>query len=301
MMRGVVAAFDAMTVRAADGRALTVAEWGDLGGSPVFSLHGTPGSRFSRHFDENVYTEVGARVITYDRPGYGGSDRNRGRRVVDCVADVAAIADKLGIERFAVIGGSGGGPHCLAVAARLPERVTRATCDVGVAPFDRADFDWFEGMDPLNAKEVGWALEGEDVLARELEREAVETLERVAADPSKLVGDDWQLSEADRAELARPERRDVIRQFVSEAFRQGVWGWVDDDLCIVRPWGFDIDEIRTPTRVVYGLTDVFVPRQHGDWLARHVPGAETVIEEHRGHLPDPSVIAERYDWLAQPA
>jgi len=178
---GAVAAFDATTVRAADGRALTVAEWGDLGGSPVFSLHGTPGSRFNRHFDENVYTEVGARVITYDRPGYGGSDRNRGRRVVDCVADVVAIADKLGIERFAVIGGSGGGPHCLAVAARPPERGTRATCDVGVAPFDTADFDWFEGMDPLNAKEVGWALEGEDVLARELEREAVETLEQVDA------------------------------------------------------------------------------------------------------------------------
>ena len=228
----VAAASDAQTVRASDGRTLTFAEWGDLDGSPVFSLHGTPGSRFTRHYDESVYAEVGARVITYDRPGYGGSDRNRGRRVVDCVADVTAIADKLGIEQFAVIGGSGGGPHCLAVAARLPERVTRATCDVGIAPFDTADFDWFEGMDPLNVKEVGWALAGEDVLARELEREAAETLERVAADPSKLIGDDWQLSEADRAELARPERHDVIRQSVGEAFRQGVWGWVDDDLCL---------------------------------------------------------------------
>ena len=220
---------------------------------------------------------------------------------MDCVADVTAIADKLGVERFAVIGGSGGGPHCLAVAARLPERVTRATCDVGIAPFDTADFDWFEGMDPLNVKEIGWALEGEDVLARELEREAAETLERVAADPSKLIGDDWQLSEADRAELARPERHDVIRQFVSEAFRQGVWGWVDDGLCFVRPWGFDVAEIRVPTRVVYGLTDVLVPRQHGEWLARNVPGAEAVVEEHRGHLPDPALVAERYGWLAQPA
>jgi pimeloyl-ACP methyl ester carboxylesterase len=113
------------------------AEWGDPDGFPVFSLHGTPQSRFARHYDESKYAEAGARVITYDRPGYGGSDRHPGRRVVDCVGDVAAIADTLGIERFAVIGGSGGGPHALAVAARLLERVSRAACVVGIAPYDR--------------------------------------------------------------------------------------------------------------------------------------------------------------------
>jgi pimeloyl-ACP methyl ester carboxylesterase len=199
-----------------------------------------------------------------------------------------------------VIGGSGGGPHSLAVAARLPQRVTRATCAVGIVPFDTPDFDWVEGMDPLNVTEVGWALEGEDVLARELEREAAEILERVAADPSQLMGDDWQLSEADRAELARPERHEVIRQTVAEAFRRGVWGWVDDDLCITRPWGFDVSEIGVPTRVVYGLTDVLVPRSHGEWLARNVPNAEAVIEEHGGHLPDPALLRESFRWLAQP-
>jgi pimeloyl-ACP methyl ester carboxylesterase len=97
----------ALSVAASDGRTLIVAQWGDLDGFPVFSLHGTPGSRFARHYAESAYVEVGARVITYDRPGYGGSDRHRGRRVVDCVADVADIADALGVERFAVTGGSG--------------------------------------------------------------------------------------------------------------------------------------------------------------------------------------------------
>jgi pimeloyl-ACP methyl ester carboxylesterase len=171
------------TVTATDGRTLTVAQWGDLDGFPVFSLHGAPGSRFARHYDESAYVEVGARVITYDRPGYGGSDRCRGRRVVGCVADVAAIADELGVERFAVTGGSVGGPHSLAVAARLPDRVTRATCAVGVVPFDTPDFDWFAGMDPLNVKEIGWALEGEEVLAREVEPWAAEMVARVADDP----------------------------------------------------------------------------------------------------------------------
>jgi pimeloyl-ACP methyl ester carboxylesterase len=286
---------------APDGRTLTFAEWGDPAGFPVFTLHGTPGCRFNRHFDESKYMDVGARVITYDRAGYGASERHPGRRVVDCVDDVSAIADHLGLEQFAVIGGSGGGPHALAVAARLPERVSRAACAVGIAPFDTPDFDWFEGMDPINIRETEWALEGEDVLVRELEREAAEMVERVAVDPADLVGDEADLSEADRAELARPERHHVIREFVSEAFRNGVWGWVDDDLCFVQPWGFDVAEIRVPTRVIYGATDVLVPRHHGEWLARNVPQAEVVIEEDHGHLPDPSLIAERYGWLVQPA
>jgi pimeloyl-ACP methyl ester carboxylesterase len=282
---------------AADGRKLTFAEWGDPNGFPVFSLHGTPNSRFARHYDERVYVEAGARVVTYDRPGYGGSDRLPGRRVVDCVGDVVAIADALGIARFAVTGGSGGGPHALAVAARLPERVSRAACAVSPAPYDVADLDWFEGMDPLNVRELQWALQGEDVLARELEREAAETLERIAADPAKVLGDDWDLSDADRSELARPERHQVTRENIGEAFRQGVWGWVDDDLAWMRPWGFDVGEIRVPTRVIYGLTDVLVPAAHGEWLARNVPGAEVVAETERGHLPSPELVAEHYAWL----
>lgn len=288
------------TALAPDGRTLTFAEWGDPDGFPVFSLHGTPNSRFARHYDERVYREAGARVITYDRPGYGGSDRHPGRRVVDCVSDVTVIAASLGVGRFAVVGTSGGGPHALAVAARLPDRVSRAACVVGVAPYDTPDFDWLEGMDPLNVQELGWALAGEEVLVPELEREAAETLKRVAADPAKLLGDDWKLSEADRAALAGHERHAVIRQDVAETFRRGVWGWVDDDRAFISPWGFDLAEIRVPTRVVYGLTDVLVPRQHGDWLARNVPGAEVVANEKLGHLGDSAVVTELYDWLVRP-
>jgi pimeloyl-ACP methyl ester carboxylesterase len=186
---GVIAgASDTQTVTAADGRTLTLAEWGDPDGFPVFSFHGAPGSRFFGQADASAYASVGARVLIYDRPGYGASDRFRGRRVVDCVADVSAIADSLGIERFAVNGGSLGGPHSLAVAARLPERVTRAASIAGVAPFDIPGFDWFAGMDAATIEEIGWAREGEDVLAREIERMAAAWLERVANDPSGPYG-----------------------------------------------------------------------------------------------------------------
>ena len=210
----------ALTVAASDGRTLMVAQWGDPDGFPVFSLHGTSGSRFARHYDESAYVEAGARVITYDRPGYGGSDRHRGRRVVDCVSDVALIA--------------------------------------------------------------------------------AEMLERMAADPSKVIGDEWQLSVADRAQLAVSERHEVIREMVTEAFRNGVWGIVDDMLCATKPWGFDVAEIRVPTRIKYGLSDVLVPRQHGEWLARNVPNAEVVIDEEGGHLADAARFAEHYSWLVEP-
>jgi pimeloyl-ACP methyl ester carboxylesterase len=295
----VTGATGTQTLTAPDGRTLTFATWGDPDGFPVFSLHGAPGSRFARHFDEGLYMDLALRVITYDRPGYGGSDRHQGRRMVDCVSDVAAIADALGLERFGVIGGSVGGPHSLAVAARMPERVTRAACVVGLAPFDTPDFDWFEGMDPLNVNEIRWALEGEDALARGLGQEAAELLEQVASDPSRLFSD-WQLSEADRAEVARKERYEVTRQTINEAFRSGVWGYVDDTFCLTQPWGFDVVEIRVPTQVTFGLTDVLAPRQHGEWLARNVPNTEVIIHEHGGHMADPDQIAERYRWLAQP-
>jgi alpha/beta hydrolase fold len=113
-------------VRTSDGRTLVYQVQGDPGGVAVFSLHRTPGSRFTGlHPDPAKVRNAGLRLITYDRPGYGGSTRQHGRSVVDCVSDIVTIADELGLGRFAVTGGSGGAPHALAAAARLPERVTR--------------------------------------------------------------------------------------------------------------------------------------------------------------------------------
>lgn len=147
-----------------------------------------------------------------------------GRRVVDCVTDVEAIADALEIERFAIVGGLGGGPHALAVAARLPDGVICARCLVGIAPLDAIGLDWFGGMDPQNVQEFGWAQEGEQVLHRELERVAAEDLERLARDPSKLLSDEWQLDPADPVVLARTDVQRMVGEMTREAYRSGVWG-----------------------------------------------------------------------------
>ena len=287
----------AQPVLAPDGRTLMVAEWGDPEGAPIITCHGTPGCRLNRHPDQERVRRLGAHVLTYDRPGYGRSDRQPGRTIADAAADIAAIADAFGFGQFAVTGGSGGGPHALACAALLGDRITRAAAIVSVAPYDLLGEQWYDGMDPENVKEFGWAIEGESVLAAELEREAAEMQARVTDDPSKILGDNWQIGESDRAHLARPELGTVIREATQEMFRNGVWGWVDDDIAETRPWGFDVTSITVPTGISYGTADVLVPPIHGRWLAEHVPGAVVRVDT-TGHQPDFDTFLEiHYAWL----
>jgi pimeloyl-ACP methyl ester carboxylesterase len=291
------------TLELADGRTLAYATCGDPDGFPILSLHGTPGCRLNRWPNEDVYTRAGAYWVTHDRAGYGQSDRHHGRNVADEVADVAALADELGFDRFGVTGGSGGGPHVLACAALLPERVVRAVCSVGVAPFGDAGLpedEWLAGMDPANVKEFRWAQAGEEVLTRELEALHREAEEKVAVDPSSLL-DDFDLSEADRAAMARPESMQVIREMTAELAANGVGGWVDDDLVFLEPWGFDVSAVSVPVLIRYGLTDVLVPAAHGEWLAANVPGCIVEVEDAGGHMGmDPEEeIASNIRWLRE--
>ncbi len=223
--------------------------------------------------------------------------------IVDEVDDVVALADHLGLERFGVTGGSGGGPHALACAALLPDRVVRATCLVGVAPLGEPGLDqdsWLAGMDPENVKEFGWALAGEEVLIPELEGVNAKAAARVAADPASVL-DDFELSESDRSALARKETMQVIRESWAEHSTRGVGGWADDDLAALQPWGFEVDRISIPVLVWYGATDVLVPPAHGEWLAAHVPGCVVKIDDDAGHMgTDPATeIAANMRWLRE--
>src|SRR5215213_8734580 len=143
-----------------DGRALAYVERGAEDGTPVIVSHGTPGSRLARHPDPEIYERHGVRAVAYDRPGYGRSDPQPGRSVADATADIAAIADELGFDRFAVVGGSGGAPHALACGALLGDRVVRVGALVTPAPSDAEDFDFFEGLAELNVKEFGGRARG---------------------------------------------------------------------------------------------------------------------------------------------
>ncbi len=146
------------------GRTLTVLEDGDPDGAPVVKHHGTPGSRLLHPNWVDDAAERGIRLIGYDRAGYGGSDRDAGRDVAAIAADIAAIADALGIEHFATWGGSGGGPHALACAALLGERVVAAATVASAAPSDAAELDFMAGMGDDNVQEFRAAFDGEGVL-----------------------------------------------------------------------------------------------------------------------------------------
>lgn len=121
-------------VKTADCRTVAVETFGNPAGKPVFLLHGTPGSRFGPTPRSSVLYHLGVHLIATDRPGYGGSDRLMGRQVVHAAADVQAVADHLGLDRFAVVGRSGGAPHALACGALLPDRVHRVAALVSLAP-----------------------------------------------------------------------------------------------------------------------------------------------------------------------
>ncbi|MCZ3386716.1 MAG: alpha/beta hydrolase [Actinomycetia bacterium] len=289
------------TVSTPDDHVIGIAEYGPGDGIPIISIHGTPGSRYGGPPPDkpDLYERLGVRAIGFDRPGYGLSSRRRGRSVADAASDVTAIADALGLDRFAVTGGSGGGPHCLAVAALLPTRVTRVACVVGVAPLDGAglpETEWLKGMTQGIVDEFTWSMAGEAVLRPELERLATADLERVLADPTNPLGETYQMSKGDREIMARPEYALRMQRLIQEAYRCGVDGWLDDDLVFVKDWGFDLATLSVPAIVWYGTDDTLVPPSHGRWLAGNVPGA-LVVAMSGGHLELVNRAEELVVWL----
>lgn len=282
-----------------DGRTFAVAEWGDPMGIPCFMIHGTPGGRIGWWVeDPTIYARFGIRRFTVDRPGYGESTRQPGRTVADFVPDMVAVADALGLRRFVVTGGSGGGPHALALAAMLPDRVIRCMPSVSVAPYDVEGLDWLAGMIEGNVVEFNAALEGEEASRRLLTGLREQVVSRMTAGRLDWLGDDYELSDADVAQMRK--HFDVDRAHLLDGLAPGVDGWIDDNLAFTKPWGFDVTDIQVPVVLTYGRTDVLVPAAHGDWLLAHIPDAEAWVDEEAGHLGDDSTFERDLAWLAQP-
>jgi pimeloyl-ACP methyl ester carboxylesterase len=282
-----------------DGRTLALAEWGDPNGLPVLAIHGTPGGRISWWGpDPSIDARHGLRRFSLDRPGYGESTRQPGRRVVDLVADLVAVADTLGLDRFAVTGGSGGGPHALALAALLPDRVLRCLAVVSVAPFGDgvlAEDAWLAGMTEGNVAEFRAAIAGEAEIRALCEAERRTILARLAEGRSDILGDAYELADEDRAQMAR--HAVPMGAQMAHGLAPGVDGWVDDDLAFVQPWGFDVASIEVPVRLSYGRADTLVPAAHGDWLAAAIPGAVAEVTEV-GHMGDDADAERHRAWLA---
>lgn len=272
-------------VRVGD-RDVAYADWGDPVGFPVIVLHGTPGSRLGRWSDPVALAATGVRQIGINRPGYGDSTRLEGRTVADVVRDVLAVADALSLDRFAVTGSSGGGPHALAVAALAADRVVRCRITASLAPFGIPGF--YDGMDQHNAEEWLLVLAGEAL--PEVTRRAALMRSRVLDDPGSVYAD-LALPSSDRKVMGEQAAFAVRQESLLEALTTP-FGWYDDDVAFAKPWGFDLTDIALPVELRYGRHDVFVPSTHGDWLATALSNPLVTCWEDRGHLGDGAVLED---------
>jgi pimeloyl-ACP methyl ester carboxylesterase len=254
---------------------------GPVEGEAVLMHSGTPGAGRLFALWVDAGAERGLRHVAYSRPGYGDSARHAGRSVADCAADVAAVADALGLERFFTVGASGGGPHALACAALLPERVLSAATIGGVAPAEAEGLDWLAGMGEENVVEFGAAREGEAALRRLLEREAEHMIATPISSLHAAFGD--LVSEVDREALTE-DFAAYLHECLRLGLAHGIDGWLDDDFAFMRDWGFELADITRPVTVWHGLHDRFVPPAHGEWLAAHVRGAHAQLLADQGHL-----------------
>jgi pimeloyl-ACP methyl ester carboxylesterase len=264
-----------------DGRTIEAVDEGDPDGTLVVFHHGSPGAAVPFAPFGRAAAERGIRLVTISRAGFGDSSRDEGRSVASAAGDAAAVADHLGAEGFLTMGWSGGGPHALACAALLPDRVLAAATIAGVAPYDAQGLDWTAGMGEDNQIEYPLAARDPDELLRWMGPH-VEAL--AAVKPGEIVSELRSLiSEVDEAEVTGVLGELMATSF-HRAFRAGPWGWFDDDLAFVRPWGFELSSIGVQVSVWQGQQDLMVPFAHGQWLVENIPTARPRLRPDDGHL-----------------
>jgi pimeloyl-ACP methyl ester carboxylesterase len=268
-------------VPVADGRVLEVLDAGPKGALPLVIHNGTPGAPVAFGPMTESARAAGFRFITYGRPGYGASTENPARSVADAADDTAALLDRLGADRFATLGMSGGGPHALAAAARLGNRCLAAASAGSLAPAEAPGLEFLAGMAADNVAEFKAALAGPEPLTKFLTPLA-DQLKRITG--AQLIDSLGALvSDVDRKALNGELAEWLAAQF-RKALERGISGWRDDDLAFVKPWGFDVRAIEVPVAIWQGRRDQFVPYAHGQWLARNVRNARAHLLDDQGHL-----------------
>ncbi len=284
-------------VETTDGRSLDVIDAGEPTGPVVYYHHGTPASCLLAPEWVEDASRRGLRLISHSRPGYGGSDRLAGRTVGQVVSDVAAVLDHFGVGRFATWGVSGGGPHALACAALLPDRVAAAASISGGAPYGVEGLDWLEGMGEMNVQEFQTAISGDRAAVLAYADAMAEALRQ--AGPEQLAREmSTLLTPVDAAAVAGRFGAFLAASAAEGLARSGA-GSADDDLAFVSPWGFEVGSITVPVQIWQGEQDLMVPAAHGAWLAARIPGAEAHLEPSLGHLTVAATrIGEVHAWLA---
>jgi pimeloyl-ACP methyl ester carboxylesterase len=263
-----------------DGRRLGYAEYGDPHGQPIFYFHGFHGSRLEAGIAGGAASRMGARIVAPDRPGYGLSDFKPGRAIADWPDDAIQLADALDIERFAVLGVSGGGPYALACALKVPQRLTTVGILSGLGPPDAAR----AAREMALPVRVGAAFGRKFPLLVTLLFQLVtgriirRHTERVVA----LIS--ARSSAPDAAALARPDVRPVIIESLRESVRPGGRGVAWDLVLYSRPWGFRLGDVSMPVHLWHGEADTIVPPAFGRYQADAIPHCRAEFFPGEGHI-----------------
>jgi pimeloyl-ACP methyl ester carboxylesterase len=273
------------TIRLSDGRLLGYAEYGDPGGAPVLTLHGLPGSRFQRHPDESIATRLGARLMVFERPGFGLSSPAPRGSLLARAQDAAALADALGLARFRVLAVSGGAPAGCACAWALAGRIERLALVSGVGPpaANRT------GMALMPRLGFALARRAPAVLRPLVALGARLALHAPAREIDRLARG---LPQSDRRVLARGDVRAMFAEDLRAAFAQGVGAFVDDLVLSARPWGFAPQAIRVATDIWQGEADPIVPPAAARALAA-IPGSRLHLLAGEGHY----FVFERWEEI----
>ena len=270
---------EAQSIRLKDGRNLAYAQYGDPHGKPLFFFHGMPGSRFFRPPDE-ITVNHGVRLITLDRPGYGYSDFQTGRQILDWPDDVLQLAAALGIERFAVAGHSGGGPYAAVCAYRLPQVLTAVAILSGVGPVGAPAAT--RGMSLINklgflfGRYIPWPV-WQRLVARVYRQDRTD-LEQTLGRGAK------RRPPADAEQMANPAVRIVCYRSEVEAFRQGMLGLAWEARLLCRPWGFPLGAISIPVLLWHGTEDRDTPVSMGQYVADRIMTIRATFCPGEAHL-----------------
>lgn len=271
-------------LRLEDGRLLGYAEYGDSRGEPLFAFQGTPTSRLPHN---PLHTAVPARLIVPERPGFGLSDFQSGRTLLDWPKDVLALARALGIERFSVVGISGGGPHALACGARIADRIHRLGVVSGAGPIDAPGST--TGM-ALQRRVGAFAARHLQFLVRPL----LWTLRNPARDPERFVERNTRgFAGADARLLENPELRSMRARSYAEATRRGVRGFAWEACLLARPWGFSLTDVSCPVHLWHGELDASTPASMAQHVAGSLPRCEVTWFPGEGHF----VAARHWDEI----
>jgi pimeloyl-ACP methyl ester carboxylesterase len=263
------------TIELKDGRVLGVAEFGDPAGRPVVYHHGFPGSRLDYALldPEDVARSSGVRIIALDRPGSGLSSPRPGRSLLDQADDVAAAVDALGVDRFALLGFSGGAPFAAACAYALPSRVTSLALVSGMGPAHA----------PGMKDGLSWTLAGRSGLVRRLILWLMDL--GLSKDPDKFLARSLgTMPPPDRALLEQDAGARLFLAGLAEAFRNGRAGAHRDGHLYKSPWGFELGDIAVRTSAWHATEDANVPVSVGRFAAAQIPGCVEHIVEGEAHL-----------------